>query len=67
MASAYRRERVRDAIHSLGWALKSGRKPKAVYGDNGSCFISKEFDAFARSLESPLIVPVRPTTYEPIR
>jgi putative transposase len=43
MARAYRRERAREAINALWWALKSGRKPKAVYVDNGSCFISKEF------------------------
>ncbi len=36
-------ERAREAINALWWALKSGRKPKAVYVDNGSCFISKEF------------------------
>ena len=46
MARAYRRERAREAINNLWWAMKSGRKPKAVYVDNGSCFISKEFRRF---------------------
>jgi putative transposase len=43
MARAYLRERAREATNNLWWALKCGRKPKAVYVDNGSCFISKEF------------------------
>jgi putative transposase len=43
MARAYRRERTREATNNLWWALKHGRKPKALYVDNGSCFISKEF------------------------
>lgn len=46
MARAYRRERTREATNNLWWALKKGRTPKAVYVDNGSCFISKEFRAF---------------------
>ena len=43
MARAYLRERAREATNNLWWALKNGRTPKAVYVDNGSCFISKEF------------------------
>ncbi len=43
MARAYRRERAQEATNNLWWALKSGRRPKALYVDNGSCFISKEF------------------------
>jgi putative transposase len=46
MAKAYTRERGREAIHALWWALKSGRKPKAVYVDNGRCFVSKEFRSY---------------------
>jgi putative transposase len=46
MARVYRRERAREAINNLWWALKSGRKPKAIYVDNGSCFISREFRRF---------------------
>lgn len=43
MARAYRRERTIEATNNLWWALKKKRTPKAVYVDNGSCFISKEF------------------------
>lgn len=43
MARAYRRERSREATNNLWWGLKNGRTPKAVYVDNGSCFVSKEF------------------------
>ncbi len=43
MARAYRRERTREATNNLWWALKGGRPPKALYVDNGSCFISNEF------------------------
>jgi len=43
MARGYRRERAREATNNLGWGLKRGRRPKALYVDNGSCFISKEF------------------------
>ena len=46
MARAYRRERAREAINNHWWATKSGRKPKAIYVDNGSCFIAKEFRHF---------------------
>jgi transposase InsO family protein len=46
MARGYRRERTRETTNNLWWALKNGRKPKAVYVDNGSCFISKEFRQF---------------------
>ena len=42
-ARAYLRERAREATNNLWWALKSGRTPKALYVDNGSCFISREF------------------------
>jgi putative transposase len=46
MARAYRRERAREAINNLWWAIKGGRKPRAVYVDNGSCFIAKDFRRF---------------------
>jgi transposase InsO family protein len=40
-------EPVNDELpRGLWWAFKQGRKPKALYVDNGSCFISKEFRAF---------------------
>jgi transposase InsO family protein len=43
MARAYLRERAREAKNNLWWAFKGGRQPKALYVDNGSCFVSKEF------------------------
>lgn len=46
MARAYRRERTREATNNLWWAFKGGRKPTAVYVDNGSCYISREFRAY---------------------
>ncbi len=46
MAGAYRRERIREATNNLWWAFKGGRLPKALYVDNGSCFVSKEFREF---------------------
>jgi putative transposase len=46
MARAYRHERAREAINNLWWATKGGREPKALYVDNGSCFISKEFRSY---------------------
>jgi transposase InsO family protein len=46
MARGYRRERAREATNNLWWAFKSGRRPKAIYVDNGSCFVSKEFRQF---------------------
>ena len=49
MARAYLRERTREATNNLWWALKYGRKPKALYVDNGSCFISREFREYCAS------------------
>lgn len=46
MARAYLRERAREATNNLSWALKGGCSPKAIYVDNGSCFISKESRAY---------------------
>lgn len=46
MARAYRSERAREAMNNLWWALKGRRTPKAIYVDNGSCFISKEFQGY---------------------
>ncbi len=46
MARAYKRERTKEATNNLWWALRNGRTPKAVYVDNGSCFISKKFRRF---------------------
>jgi putative transposase len=55
MARAYRRERAREASNSLWWALKNGRVPKAIYVDNGSCFISEEFRRFCEERGIPII------------
>jgi putative transposase len=49
MARAYRRERSVEAMNNLWWAFKQGRSPKAVYVDNGSCFISKEFREYCET------------------
>ena len=46
MVRACLRERAREATNNLGWAFKGGRQPKALYVDNGSCFVSKEFREF---------------------
>ena len=46
IAHHYRRERAREAINDLWWAMKSGRKHTAIYVDNGSCFISEEIRHF---------------------
>jgi len=45
-ARAYKRQRAVEAINCLWWAVKGGRKPKAIYVDNGGCFISREFRRF---------------------
>jgi transposase InsO family protein len=55
MARAYRRERAQEATNNLWWAFKRGRKPKALYVDNGSCFISKEFRNFCEGHRIPVI------------
>lgn len=55
MARAYPRERAREATNNLWWAFKSGRQPKAIYVDNGSCFISKEFRRFCEERKIQVI------------
>ena len=55
MARAYLRERTREATNNLWWALKGGRKPKALYVDNGSCFISKEFREYCEARGTSVI------------
>ncbi len=46
MSRAYRKKRAAEAVNCLWWALRNGRRPKAVYVDNGTCFISKDFKRF---------------------
>ena len=48
IARAYTRKRAAEAVNALWWALRNGRKPVAVYVDNGTCFIAKDFKAFCR-------------------
>jgi transposase InsO family protein len=55
MARGYQRERTREATNNLWWAFKGGRNPKAIYVDNGSCFISKEFRQFCQDHHIHLI------------
>lgn len=54
-ARAHRRERAREAINDLWGAMKSGRKPKAAYLENGSCFISRGFRRFCEEHEVKVI------------
>ena len=46
MARAYRRHRAREVVNALWWALRNGRWPRAVYVDNGTCFIAGDFKRF---------------------
>ena len=48
VAKAYLRHKAPEAINALWWALKGGRKPRALYVDNGKCFIAADFRAFCR-------------------
>ena len=59
MARAYRRKRAAEAVNALWWALRNGRRPKAVYVDNGTCFIAKDFKAFCAA-QSVRIIYGRP-------
>jgi transposase InsO family protein len=55
MARAYSRQRAKEAVNCLWWAMKAGRKPKAIYVDNGTCFISKEFKRFCANRQVNVI------------
>lgn len=44
---AYLRKGAAEAVNCLRWALKPGRRPKAIYLDNGKQFIAREFRAEA--------------------
>jgi putative transposase len=55
MARAYRRERTREATNNLWWAIKGGRQPKALYVDNGSCFVSKGFREYCAGRDISVI------------
>jgi transposase InsO family protein len=55
MSRAYKRKRAAEAANCLWWALRSGRRPKAVYVDNGTCFIAKDFKRFCERQEIRII------------
>ena len=46
MAKAYVHKQAAEAVNALWWALRSGRRPRAVYVDNGPCFIADDFKDF---------------------
>lgn len=48
-------KRAREAVHCLRWALRRGRKPEALYLDNGRQFRAKEFKAECKKLGIRLI------------
>lgn len=54
-SKAYTRKRAREAVRCLRWALRRGRKPEALYLDNGRQFRAKEFKAECRKLGIKLI------------
>jgi len=54
-SKAYLRKGKEEAINCLRWALKSGRKPKAIYLDNGTQFIAKLFKTEAKKHQIKLI------------
>jgi len=45
-----------NAIDALSFALSTGRKPEALYVDNGRGFIAKSFRSFCEKNEIKLIV-----------
>ena len=48
-SKAYLRIRKEEAVNALQWALKPGRKPRQIYLDNGTQFVSRRFkDEVAR-------------------
>lgn len=42
-SKVYLRKGKEEAINSLRWALRAGRKPRQIYLDNGTQFIAKDF------------------------
>ena len=47
-ARAYLHHRAVEAVNALWWALRDGRRPKALYVDNGACFLAGDFKRFCR-------------------
>jgi len=54
-SKVYLRKGKEEAINCLQWALRPGRKPKAIYLDNGTQFIAKLFKAEAEKHKIKLI------------
>jgi len=52
----YKRKTAANAIDTLAHALKTGRKPRAIYVDNGRQFIAKSFREFCEKNDIKLIV-----------
>ncbi len=55
MAKAYLGKGAREAVNALRWALRNGRRPRAVYVDNGPCFIAEDFKAFCSEQKVQII------------
>jgi transposase InsO family protein len=54
-SKVYLRKGKEEAINCMQWALRAGRKPKAIYLDNGTQFIAKDFKAEAKKHRIKLI------------
>ncbi|GBE17448.1 integrase core domain protein [archaeon BMS3Abin16] len=52
----YKRKTAANAIETLANALGTGRKPRAIYVDNGRQFIAKSFRQFCENNDIKLIV-----------
>lgn len=61
-SKAYLHIGATEAVNCLRWALRSGRKPRQVYLDNGKQFIAKEFKKEAKKNNIKLVFgkPGRP-------
>ena len=55
MARSYRKKGAVQVLNCLRWALKNGRRPKAIYVDNGTCFNSKLFRQYCENQRIKLI------------
>jgi len=54
-SKVYLRKGKEEAINSLQWSLRAGRKPKAIYLDNGTQFIARLFKEEAKRHKVKLI------------
>jgi len=55
VSRAYRKKRAAEAVNCLWWALRNGRRPKAVYVDNGKSFIAGDFKRFCEEQDIRII------------